>query len=391
MKKVSLVLIFTLLLTSGIFASTAFARDDYVEKPGCGHVDGPLVCVKHYVWLRPNYNPSNGYGYRHAVSEYCTSENGTAFNYDTYNEYCTLGEWIIDDSMVSCTYPVVKYQRCTVCGAKSDKSFTVIPDSQLPHQEVIDEAVPATCISEGKTEGKHCSVCNRVLVKQEIVQVKEHTEVIDEAIFATCTTEGKTEGKHCPVCKTVLEKQETIPATGHYYLPWSPAGEHQHIARCSRERCTYTGNTSCTLYECQTGEERFFVCPVCGEWNGGVFEAIKGADCVNVGKNAIPRGELVVRGTAKPFGSAPVSIEGMQDAYAPLYAMTVAYELAGQVEAFQGAVKVSVPLDIQASFRLVRRNTGAEEAWTDIPFTITHGCLTFETDQAGLFLLLAAD
>ena len=350
MKKVSLVLIFTLLLTSGIFASTAFARDDYVEKPGCGHVDGPLVCVKHYVWLRPNYNPSNGYGYRHAVSEYCTSENGTAFNYDTYNEYCTLGEWIIDDSMVSCTYPVVKYQRCTVCGAKSDKSFTVIPDSQLPHQEVIDEAVPATCISEGKTEGKHC-----------------------------------------PVCKTVLEKQETIPATGHYYLPWSPAGEHQHIARCSRERCTYTGNTSCTLYECQTGEERFFVCPVCGEWNGGVFEAIKGADCVNVGKNAIPRGELVVRGTAKPFGSAPVSIEGMQDAYAPLYAMTVAYELAGQVEAFQGAVKVSVPLDIQASFRLVRRNTGAEEAWTDIPFTITHGCLTFETDQAGLFLLLAAD
>ena len=37
------------------------------------------------------------------------------------------------------------------------------------HTEVVDKAVPATYTSEGKTEGKHCSVCGEVLVAQKPV------------------------------------------------------------------------------------------------------------------------------------------------------------------------------------------------------------------------------
>lgn len=42
-----------------------------------------------------------------------------------------------------------------------------------------------------------------------------HNEVIDQAVSATCTTAGKTEGKHCSRCNTVIVAQTTIPATGH--------------------------------------------------------------------------------------------------------------------------------------------------------------------------------
>ncbi len=40
---------------------------------------------------------------------------------------------------------------------------------KAPHTEVIDPAVPATKDATGLTEGKHCSVCGEVLVKQTVV------------------------------------------------------------------------------------------------------------------------------------------------------------------------------------------------------------------------------
>ena len=103
-------------------------------------------------------------------------------------------------------------KHCSVCNTVLVKQDT-IPASG--HTEVVDAAVEPTCTATGLTEGKHCSVCEETLVAQTVIPAKGHTEVVDAAVEATCTEPGKTEGKHCSVCNTVLVKQDTIPAKGH--------------------------------------------------------------------------------------------------------------------------------------------------------------------------------
>ncbi len=110
----------------------------------------------------------------------------------------------------TCTAAGVKTFTCSVCKGTRTESVAA-----KGHTEVIDKAVAATCTAAGKTEGKHCSVCNVVLVAQQTVPAKGHTEVIDKAVAATCTAAGKTEGKHCSVCNAVLIAQQTVPAKGH--------------------------------------------------------------------------------------------------------------------------------------------------------------------------------
>ena len=100
---------------------------------------------------------------------------------------------------------------CSRCDATENRNHV----DATGHTEVVDAAVAPKCEATGLTEGKHCSVCEKVLVAQEVVAATGHTEVTDDAVDATCTTAGKTEGKHCSVCGTVTKAQETIDALGH--------------------------------------------------------------------------------------------------------------------------------------------------------------------------------
>ena len=104
----------------------------------------------------------------------------------------------------------LRVYKCTSC----DKEVREVLLGK-GHTEVKDAAVEATCESEGKTEGSHCSVCGEVLKAQKAIPAKGHTEVKDAGVEATCEREGKTEGIRCSVCGKVLKTQETVPAKGH--------------------------------------------------------------------------------------------------------------------------------------------------------------------------------
>lgn len=98
-----------------------------------------------------------------------------------------------------------------------------IAESVIPatgHTEETDEGVEPTCTETGKTEGKHCSVCDEIIEAQEEIPATGHAAVIDEGVEPTCTEAGKTEGSHCSVCDEVITEQEDIPAKNHAWNDW---------------------------------------------------------------------------------------------------------------------------------------------------------------------------
>ena len=83
------------------------------------------------------------------------------------------------------------------------------------HTWVISPAEEATCLKEGKTEGRYCSECGLIGSIQTTINKKFHVTEIIPAVPATCTTAGTTEGSKCINCGTVTSEPRTVSAKGH--------------------------------------------------------------------------------------------------------------------------------------------------------------------------------
>lgn len=120
----------------------------------------------------------------------------------------------------SCTSGGMKVYSCTSCG-----ETVSIGDGTpaLGHTPVVVPSVPVSCVQDGLTEGKKCSVCSAVIVPQVVAVPKgddHHTVVTDPAVAPTCSAVGRTEGSHCSTCEKVLVQPTEVETVEHTYGDW---------------------------------------------------------------------------------------------------------------------------------------------------------------------------
>ena len=142
----------------------------------------------------------------------------------------TFGEWQTT-VQPTCTEGGEMIRSCSVCGAEETKTIDAL-GHDYSDQWTIDEE--ADCVNDG-SKSRHCSRCD-AKTDVTVIEAKGHTEVVDKAVAATCTKTGLTEGKHCSVCNAVIVAQEKIAATGHKYV--------ETVVKPSYSNRGYT------LYEC---------------------------------------------------------------------------------------------------------------------------------------------
>ena len=147
---------------------------------------------------------------------YCSVCNGevsreaktiTKFGHDYNTEWTT-------DIAPTCTTVGSKSHHCSRCSDKAD--VTEIPANGHDFGEWTQTLAP-TCTEAG-SERRDCSACEYFETIE--ISAKGHIEVIDNAIASNCIGTGIAEGKHCLVCNAILVEQTITPITGHMFGEW---------------------------------------------------------------------------------------------------------------------------------------------------------------------------
>jgi len=157
--------------------------------------DGYMLVNETKTYVFVGWNQENiGFGYfTFSFNETCKA-NGHSFN-----EGVQLG-------IPTCISPTILRRECTVCDLQYDEEILG------EHSIVIDEAIPPTCTKNGRTEGTHCSTCNKVLVASTEVAATGHGKVeIKKQKKATYKEAGYTGDTYCTICHQKITDGKSIP------------------------------------------------------------------------------------------------------------------------------------------------------------------------------------
>ena len=246
----------------------------------------------------------------------------------------SYGEWIITKES-TCKEEGAKYKVCSTC------NFEVLSNVEKSqnHTIVIDSAVAATCSEFGKTEGKHCSVCDKILVDQKKIAKLDHTdgEWITDA-EATCTTNGI---KHqvCSVCNDTL-RTETTNAFGHTDGEWITDAEATCTTNGSKHQsCSVCNDTIKTTVIPATGHSGGIatcteapICSVCdNSYNKPLGHTQGGIICLRCNNYTITLHEIGKSYTEKDGLTITLNSYTITE-YEGYYAYTINYTIKNEVQ-----------------------------------------------------------
>ena len=83
------------------------------------------------------------------------------------------------------------------------------------HVTVVDQAVAATCTENGLTAGAHCSLCNEILVAQEVIPASHSYGEWEDVKVADCFFDGE-QTRDCSVCGEV--DTQVVPHLEHIFV-----------------------------------------------------------------------------------------------------------------------------------------------------------------------------
>ncbi len=94
----------------------------------------------------------------------------------------------------------------------------------------------STCIDLG-TKQQQCNDCGEILTTS-FIPVQNHKITILSSYEATCEENGMTEGSKCSVCNTIIVAQEVIPSTGHNHILSNELSNEEiniYVCRCGNQ------------------------------------------------------------------------------------------------------------------------------------------------------------
>jgi len=206
--------------------NNSFSIIDYI--PGDTSGDGKIAMNDLVLLVR--YIADNGYnenGYAAKVNKDACDVN--ADNNITVVDAVLLSRYIADGGKCNPNgYNATLYPTPFMCN-----------HSSLKHFEAIEAA---SCEKDGNIEYWYCEDCDKYyndelcqneISKEDTIINGNHTVVIDPAVAPTTEKTGLTEGSHCSVCNEVLIKQDVVPAlkeNGDFSITYNVVGSDTYLA-----------------------------------------------------------------------------------------------------------------------------------------------------------------